>query len=72
MNALLEFVRGNMRLCRYSLAAEKTYLLLIKGFIYFCGLRHPQDIEVKKIEQYLTYLPTEWNVNEQISCEHYY
>ena len=72
MNALLEFVRGNMRLRRYSLAAEKTYLLLIKGFIYFCGLRHPQDIEVKKIEQYLTYLPNEWNVNEQISCEHYY
>tara|TARA_B110000240_G_scaffold84736_1_gene96397 strand:- start:139 stop:357 length:219 start_codon:yes stop_codon:yes gene_type:complete len=72
MNALLEFVRGNMRLRRYSLAAEKTYLLLIKGFIYFCGLRHPQDIEVKKIEQYLTYLPTEWNVNEEISCELYY
>ena len=72
MSALLEFVRGNMRLRRYSLAAEKTYLLLIKGFIYFCGLRHPQDIEVKKIEQYLTYLPTEWNVNEEISCEHYY
>jgi hypothetical protein len=59
MNALLEFVRENMRLRRYSLATEKTYLLLIKGFIYFCGLRHPQDIEAKKIEQYLTYLPTE-------------
>jgi hypothetical protein len=72
MSALLESVRGNMRLRCYSLATGKTYLLLINGIIYFCGFLHPQDIEVKKIEQYLTYLPTEYNVNEQISCELYY
>jgi integron integrase len=63
MSAFIESVRGNMRLRGYSLATEKTYLLWIKRFIYFCEFQHPQNIEVKKIEVYLTCLATEWNVS---------
>ncbi|GJM12424.1 MAG: integron integrase [Pseudohongiella sp.] len=63
MSAFIESVRGNMRLRGYSLATEKTYLLWIRRFIHFCQLQHPQDVEVKKIEEYLTYLATQWNVS---------
>ncbi len=63
MSAFIESVRGNMRLRGYSLATEKTYLLWIRRFIHFCKLQHPKDVEVAKIEEYLTYLATEWNVS---------
>jgi len=52
-----------MRLRGYSLATEKAYLLWIRRFIHFCKLQHPQDVDVKKIEEYLTYLTTESNVS---------
>lgn len=63
MSAFIESVRGNMRLRGYSLATEKAYLLWIRRFIHFCKLEHPQDVELAKIEEYLTYLVTEWNVS---------
>lgn len=39
MSVFIELVRGNMRLRGYSLGTEKTYLLWIKGFIYFCEVQ---------------------------------
>ena len=56
----LESVRQNMRLCGYSLATEKTYLLWIMRFMHFTGGAHPQDVHVEKITAYLTYLASEW------------
>ncbi|MBL4729525.1 MAG: phage integrase N-terminal SAM-like domain-containing protein [Gammaproteobacteria bacterium] len=63
MSAFIESIRGKMRLRCYRLSTEKIYLLWIKRFIHFCEFRHPQDIEIMKIEEYLTYLTTEWNVS---------
>ena len=63
MSAFIESVRGNMRLRGYSLATEKTYLLWIRRFIHFCDLQHPQTVDVTKIEEYLTFLATEYNVS---------
>ena len=63
MSEFIESVRGNMRLRGYSLATEKTYLLWIRRFIRYCEFEHPKDVELVKIEQYLTHLATEWNVS---------
>ena len=63
MSAFIESVRGNMRLRGYSLATEKSYLLWIKRFIHFCDLQHPETVDIKRIEEYLTYLATERNVS---------
>lgn len=63
MSKFIESIRGNMRLRGYSLATEKTYLLWIRRFIHFCDLQHPESVDVSKIEDYLTYLATEWNVS---------
>lgn len=63
MSAFIESVRGNMRLRGYSLATEKTYLLWIRRFIHFCDLQHPENVDVSKIEEYLTYLARDWNVS---------
>ncbi len=63
MSAFIESVRGNLRLRGYSLATEKTYLLWIRRFIHFCDYEHPESVDLKKIEEYLTYLASEWNVS---------
>lgn len=52
-----------MRLRGYSLATEKTYLLWIRRFIYFCDLHHPEKVDISKIEEYLTHLATHHNVS---------
>lgn len=63
MSAFIESVRNSMRLRGYSLATEKTYLLWIRRFIHFCDLHHPQDVEISKIEEYLTHLAVQWHVS---------
>lgn len=59
----LEAVRADMRMRGYSLSTEKTYLLWIKRFIYFCKLEHPATVEVASIGKYLTYLVTDHQVS---------
>lgn len=62
-SSFLEAVRGDMRLRGYSLATEKTYLLWIRRFIHFSGNRHPAEVEVTAIEEYLTALAVRWHVS---------
>ena len=63
MSEFSESVRTNMRMRGYALSTEKIYITWIRRFIHFCNLEHPKDVEVAKIEEYLSYLAKEWNVS---------
>jgi hypothetical protein len=51
---LLERVREVMRLKHLSLKTEKSYLYYIRDFILFHNKRHPREMGVAEIRQYLS------------------
>ena len=53
---LLEQVREAIRVRHYSLRTEATYLSWIKRFILFHGKRHPRDMGVQEVHQFLSHL----------------
>jgi integron integrase len=59
---LLEQVRDKIRLKRYSLRTEQSYLDWIKRFILFHGKRHPNEMGIAEIEAFLSHLVTKGNV----------
>ena len=59
---LLEQVRTALRTRHYSLRTEATYLSWIKRFILFHGKRHPRDMGVQEVHQFLSHLAVEGQV----------
>jgi len=59
---LLDRVRDAIRLKHYSIRTEEAYTRWIKRFILFHDKRHPRNIGLPEIEEYLTYLASERNV----------
>jgi len=59
---LLDQVRDACRVKHYSRRTEDTYVDWIKRYILFHKKRHPQDMGVKEIEQFLTHLAVDLNV----------
>jgi Phage integrase, N-terminal SAM-like domain len=59
---LLEQVRDAIRLKHYSYRTEETYVSWIVRYILFHNKRHPKDMEVPEIEEFLTHLAVEGNV----------
>jgi site-specific recombinase XerD len=53
---LLDQVRHVIRLKHYSLKTEKSYIRYIRDFIRFHNKKHPQEMGVAEIRQYLTHL----------------
>jgi integron integrase len=53
---LLEQVREAIRVRHYSLRTEETYVGWIKRFILFHGKRHPRDMGVQEVQQFLSHL----------------
>jgi integron integrase len=53
---LLEQVREAIRVRHYSLRTEQTYVGWIKRFILFHGKRHPRDMGVQEVQQFLSHL----------------
>jgi integrase len=60
---LLDRVRQLMRLKRYSLRTEATYIGWIRRFILFHDKRHPQEMGVPEIEAFLTDLAMKGRVS---------
>jgi len=60
---LLHQARDKIRALHYSIRTEESYLQWMRRFIYFHNKRHPKDMGVPEIEQYLTYLATKRNVS---------
>lgn len=59
---LLEQVRTALRTRHYSLRTEETYLSWIKRFILFQGTRHPRDMGLQEVHQFLSHLAVEGQV----------
>ncbi|MGQ9426060.1 tyrosine-type recombinase/integrase [Gilvimarinus sp. F26214L] len=59
---LREQVRRVIRVHRYSIRTEKSYWYWIRYFIRFHGLKHPSDMGVQEVQDFLSWLAVERNV----------
>ena len=59
---LLDRVRAAMRTMHYSQRTEESYIPWLVRFIRFHGLRHPQEMGAKEINEFLTHLAVEGRV----------
>ncbi|MBK7317502.1 integron integrase [Candidatus Villigracilis affinis] len=53
---LLEQFRDNIRLKQYSYRTEKTYIEWVREYILFHNKRHPREMGVTEINQFITHL----------------
>ena len=60
--SLLDRVRHHLRLKHYSIRTEEAYVHTIKRFILFHRKRHPAEMGVDEIRQYLSHLATQGQV----------
>jgi integron integrase len=60
---LLDRVRAAIRVRHYSLRTEEAYIAWIKRFIFFHGVRHPQEMGAAEINQFLTHLAVDGHVS---------
>jgi Phage integrase, N-terminal SAM-like domain len=60
---LLEQVRDVIRLNQYSYRTEETYVQWIVRYILFHNKRHPKEMGVLEIEEFLTHLAVEGNIS---------
>ena len=63
MSKLLEQVSDKIRLKHYSHRTEKTYKHWIKHYILFHNKTHPDKLDGKALNAYLTYLAKEKHVS---------
>ena len=59
---LLEQVRDAIRARHYSLRTEEAYVRWVKRFILFHDKRHPRDMGLQEVQQFLTHLAVEGHV----------
>lgn len=60
--SLLDQVRSAIRLRHYSIRTEEAYVNVIRRFILYHRKRHPTEMGVDEIRQYLSHLATDGNV----------
>jgi len=59
---LLDQVRSVLRMRHYSIRTEETYVNVIRRFILYHRKRHPREMGVDEIRQYLSHLATDMHV----------
>ncbi len=59
---LLDRLRSQLRVRRRSLSTERSYVGWVKRFIYFHGVRHPQEMGREEIEAFLNHLAVDLGV----------
>jgi len=57
--SLLDQVRATIRLRHYSIRTEEAYVNIIRRFILYHQKRHPREMGVDEIRQYLSHLATD-------------
>ncbi len=60
---LLDQLRQRLRYLHYSLRTERAYVLWVKAFVRFHGLRHPRDMGAPEVECFLSHLANEGGVS---------
>jgi integron integrase len=56
--SLLDKVRHHLRLKHYSIRTEEAYVQTVRRFILFHHKRHPREMGVEEVRQYLSHLAT--------------
>ena len=59
---LMQLAQRKLQAMRYSLKTERAYLYWIKRFIHFHNCRHPKDMNITEITDYLSWLAIDQNV----------
>lgn len=59
---LLAVARERIRLRHFSIRTEESYLLWMKRYLRFHGMRHPRDLGAAHIEAFLTHLAVDGDV----------
>ena len=59
---LLDRVRERCRVRHLSLRTERAYVIWVKRFVHFHGLRHPNEMGAPEVEAFLTHLAVRRNV----------
>lgn len=60
--SLLDQVHAAIRVRHYSIRTEEADVQVIRRFILYHGKRHPKEMGVEEIRQYLSHLATDKNV----------
>jgi len=60
---LLDQYRDTLRIKHYSPRTEDTYIAWVKNYILFHNKRHPKDMGIPEIEQFITHLATTQQVS---------
>jgi integron integrase len=60
---LLDQLRYMIRVRHYSRRTEEAYVYWVRHFIYFSGKRHPEELEKRHVESFLTDLAVGRNVS---------
>jgi integron integrase len=60
---LLDQYRDAIRLKQYSPRTEKTYILWVRSYILFHNKRHPKEMSVPEIREFITHLVSEKKVS---------
>src|SRR6266498_888240 len=60
---LLDQYRDVLRVKRYSPRTEDTYVLWVKNFIFYHKKRHPKEMGISEIGQFLTHLASDKEVS---------
>ncbi len=60
---LLDQYRDAIRLKQYSPRTEKTYILWVRSYILFHNKRHPKEMGIPEIRQFITHLVSEKKVS---------
>ncbi len=59
---LVEQIRKTARLRHFSLKTEKSYLYYIRDFIRFHNMRHPREMGVAEVREYLSHLAVDRHI----------
>jgi len=60
---LLDQYHDALRVKQYSQRTEKTYTLWVRSYIYFHNKRHPKEMGIPEIRQFITHLVSEKKVS---------
>jgi integron integrase len=60
---LLDQLREAIRLKHYALRTEETYVVWVRRYILFHDKRHPQEMGLREIKDFLTYLASEQKIS---------
>lgn len=59
---LLDRIRDAARIRHLSLRTEETYVMWVRRFVMYHGMRHPRDMGKREVEAFLTHLAVEGRV----------